>query len=316
MRIFISHASEDHDFVEPLSIELRKEHQLWVDEDKLHVADSPRAEIDAGLLWCDFAIAILSPSYFAKIWPLRELDALLALETGARKIILPIRRGLTYQQLKGRSPLLAGPVSLDAEEGIASIVSKINLAASVSQLQRQLSETDAILECGAKLGNAMKEEKESKKLLYGQEGAKLVVDSQISLFRKLEELLTTLGERSSEMHFKIVQPPVPSRQTFYAIGPHRVGIDISLKDWWAENASTAVLDVEIFVFMRERGFANRLTSEPRYKVVEKWSFTPFISLTRVVMWCERDEDHIFTADTLSQFVVKQLLAEIKERFSG
>src|ERR1700744_6442694 len=91
MKLFISHASEDKDgFVRPLAEELRKRHEVWLDEYELTVGDSLRGKIDAGLASCDFGLVVLSPSFFPKGWPKLELDALISMEAASGKIILPI----------------------------------------------------------------------------------------------------------------------------------------------------------------------------------------------------------------------------------
>jgi len=52
-----------------------------------------------------------------------ELAGLLALETSdGRKRILPIRHGLSQQELVARSPLLGGRVSVSTDAGIPAVV--------------------------------------------------------------------------------------------------------------------------------------------------------------------------------------------------
>jgi hypothetical protein len=84
--IFLSHASEDKDEVaRPLAIMLRKRgYSVWFDEFTLKLGDSLRRSIDSGLGKCDFGIVVLSPSFFAKEWTQKELDALTSRETGEK----------------------------------------------------------------------------------------------------------------------------------------------------------------------------------------------------------------------------------------
>src|SRR4051812_37007271 len=72
---FISHASEDKHFVEPLADELHT-HGLgiWLDTLVLSAGDSLRRSIDVGLAKSRFGVVILSPAFFAKQWPQHELD--------------------------------------------------------------------------------------------------------------------------------------------------------------------------------------------------------------------------------------------------
>ena len=82
--VFISHASEDKDAVaRPLAEELtRRGFRVWYDEYSLRVGDSLREKIDEGLNDCTYGLVVVSPSFMAKPWPNREVNGLVALETG------------------------------------------------------------------------------------------------------------------------------------------------------------------------------------------------------------------------------------------
>jgi TIR domain len=79
---FISHATEDKDtVVRPLAAALvRLGFRIWLDETELHVGDSLRKSIDAGLSKSRYGIVVLSKAFFAKNWPKYELDGLVARE--------------------------------------------------------------------------------------------------------------------------------------------------------------------------------------------------------------------------------------------
>lgn len=89
---FISHASEDKDeFVRPLAQRLSKSGiRIWYDEHELQVGDSLREAIERGLSRSNYGIVVLSPHFFAKRWPQRELSGLTAREHDGRKVILPV----------------------------------------------------------------------------------------------------------------------------------------------------------------------------------------------------------------------------------
>ena len=90
---FICHASEDKDaFVRPLAEALRSHHvEVWYDEFALDVGDSLREAIDRGLAASRYGIVVLSPSFFRKRWPKRELNGLVAREMAEdRGMILPV----------------------------------------------------------------------------------------------------------------------------------------------------------------------------------------------------------------------------------
>jgi hypothetical protein len=90
--VFISHASEDKEsFVHPLAEELtRRGVRVWYDNFTLKLGDSLREKIDYGLRYSRFGVVVLSPLFFSKDWPKKELDGLVALEVEGRKVILPV----------------------------------------------------------------------------------------------------------------------------------------------------------------------------------------------------------------------------------
>jgi hypothetical protein len=125
---FISHASEDKDAVaRPLADELkRRGFTVWYDEYVLKLGDSLPAEIDRGLADCRFGVVILSPRFFAKNWPRRELDALAARETrGGRKVILPVWHEVGAGDVERHSPTLAAKLAVSTSQGIGVVVEKI-----------------------------------------------------------------------------------------------------------------------------------------------------------------------------------------------
>jgi hypothetical protein len=99
--------------------------RVWFDEWTLKLGDSLRRKIDEGLRASAYGVVVLSPSFFAKNWPQAELDALFAIEMTGRKVILPVRHGLTHQQLVTHSPTLAGLLATDSAKGIRTVANEI-----------------------------------------------------------------------------------------------------------------------------------------------------------------------------------------------
>lgn len=117
--IFISHASQDkEEFVEPLAGLLRSMgYRVWYDEFVLKVGDSLRQAIDKGMANSAYGLVVLSPHFFAKAWPQRELDGLTAREiSGRKKLILPIWHNLSHEDVLEYSPSLADKVALDTKK--------------------------------------------------------------------------------------------------------------------------------------------------------------------------------------------------------
>lgn len=124
---FMSHASEDKEsFVRPLAHALQaKRLSVWYDEITIPVGASLRESIDRGLAECDYGIVVLSPHFFAKKWPQRELDGLVARETLTRKIVLPIWLNVQGDQVAMQSPTLADRKAILANQGVNHVVNEL-----------------------------------------------------------------------------------------------------------------------------------------------------------------------------------------------
>jgi TIR domain-containing protein len=128
--VFISHASEDKDgFVRPLAAALEKTGlKVWYDETALVVGDSLRGKIDEGLAQSRYGIVVLSPSFFNKQWPQRELDGLVSKEIAGVKVILPIWHNIDFDGVNALSPMLAGRLAAKSSDGMERVVEAMRAA--------------------------------------------------------------------------------------------------------------------------------------------------------------------------------------------
>jgi hypothetical protein len=126
--VFICHAGEDkNDFVRPLAEALRASHlDVWYDEFAIKVGDSLREAIDRGLATSRFGIVVLSPHFFAKRWPQRELNGLVARETAEnRQLVLPIWHGIDREEVLQYSPTLADLFAVTSAHGMDLVVTEL-----------------------------------------------------------------------------------------------------------------------------------------------------------------------------------------------
>ena len=129
--IFIAHASEDKNFVDPLARALQQKGvKVWYDDFILRLGDSLRREIDKGLSRSRYGVVVLSHNFFAKHWPQKELDALIAKEVLGRKIVLPIWHEVDKGYIITYSPTLADIVAVKSSAGIETITQRIIEAVS------------------------------------------------------------------------------------------------------------------------------------------------------------------------------------------
>jgi hypothetical protein len=107
--LFISHASEDKPYVEPLVKVLQSAGiSVWYDKNVLEWGDRLRGGINNGLINCRYAIVVLSKAFLGiKKWTEHELDGLFAREEQGKTVILPIWHGVGRVDLLNYSPDLA-----------------------------------------------------------------------------------------------------------------------------------------------------------------------------------------------------------------
>ena len=125
--VFISHAWEDKDsFARPLAEALQaKGLKVWFDEFTLTIGDSLRRSIDHGLANSRYGIVILSPNFFVKEWPQKELDGLVSREISGVKVILPIWHNITADQIRKYSPTLADKVAVTSNRELGNVVAEL-----------------------------------------------------------------------------------------------------------------------------------------------------------------------------------------------
>jgi len=91
----------------------------------LRVGDGLRRSIDQGLASSRYGVVILSPHFFGKEWPQKELDGLVARETTGEKVVLPVWHNISADQIRGHSPSLADRVAVSSDRGLEHVVSEL-----------------------------------------------------------------------------------------------------------------------------------------------------------------------------------------------
>jgi len=205
IKLFISHASEDKaNFVEPLVIALRKAgFDVWYDKYELTIGDSLRQKIDDGLKECDFGIVVLSPHFFAKKWTGSELDGLMALETANRKLILPIWKDVTEEDVKEFSPMLAGKLGAPASGGIEAVVGEIRRAVDAAQRTAVLQGIPAHRARLDSLEEKIASEKRAQTLAHTPDGVRIAHDAASGFMKVLSPELDELVKSRSVFQLQV-----------------------------------------------------------------------------------------------------------------
>jgi len=122
--VFIAHAGEDKDAVaRPIAERLRALGlEVWYDEFTLFIGDSLRESIDNGLANSKFGVVIISPDFFKKNWPRKELDGLFAREINGQKVILPVWHNIDREEVLKYSPIIADKLAAKTVNGLDEVV--------------------------------------------------------------------------------------------------------------------------------------------------------------------------------------------------
>ena len=126
--VFISYASEDKDFVEPLAEGLQKAGlKVWYDAFEIKLGDDIAEKITQGLLRSRYGAVVLSKTFLEKKkWNAAELNALVNRQAmDGKKVILPIWHKITAEELKQYNPILVGKRAARSEDGLDIVVNQI-----------------------------------------------------------------------------------------------------------------------------------------------------------------------------------------------
>jgi hypothetical protein len=123
---------------------------VWLDEFELTLGDSLRRKIDHGLSRSRYGLVVLSPSFFRKEWPNKELDGLVAREDGREKVVLPIWHNVSAADVVKYSPMLAGKMGVSTSHGLQHVAERVRDAVRQESVvgenvRTQISEGEADL---------------------------------------------------------------------------------------------------------------------------------------------------------------------------
>ena len=307
MKLFICHVWEDKsDFVEPLAQALRRDFDVWYDNFQLTVGDSLLKKINEGLVSCDFGIVVLSKAFFGKKkWAENELAGLFALETAARKIILPIWKDVISEDVKAYSPILADRVAASASQGLNAVVREIKIAVSVSARKDEIARETSTGKVKA-LVQTLTERKEAERLVYSEQGAQLVSKDFDALCDQIQRSIESGAGASEVIKFGFKRP---MQHILYVNTVYGMYLSVALRSFYVNSVADAVLEMKIF----KRHFDAFGESDGSGRDFEDRSFRPNFRHGEVV-WIEDHEDkRVFSTSELAEHVVNCFVDQITEQ---
>lgn len=125
--VFISHASEDKEYVGALANRLKEEgFDVWYDTFEISWGDDLRPALDNGLKNSKFGLVVLSFSFLRrKTWTEFELNGLFAKEKNQGKTVLPIWHGISRDDVVEYSLTLADRIAMNSNN-INGIISELH----------------------------------------------------------------------------------------------------------------------------------------------------------------------------------------------
>jgi TIR domain len=305
MLLFICHVSEDKDdFVAPLAAELRKKYDVWYDDYELTLGDSLPEKIDDGLKRCDFGIVVLSKAFFAKKkWARKELDGLTALEVKRGKIILPVWKGVTADDVAEYSPMLASKIAVSDSEGLPKVIEKITLAVSVSDRKRQLTTIDTTKQRVDAFTRTMVERQRADQVLRSEQGVKLVSESIETIWNTIQTALPTDPHSPAPVKFRCKKAMMGIMYVSTKHGMH-LGLDCNQR-LFSSSASNTRLEAKIFQVDFERG------KEPSDPItMYEANFKPTVRANDEIVWITDDE--VYRTEELADHLIKLFLKHVEE----
>jgi len=311
MMLFICHASEDKDdFVAPLAAELREKYEVWYDDYELTLGDSLPEKIDEGLKRCDFGIVVLSKAFFGKKrWGRKELDGLIALEAKRGKIILPVLKGVTHDDVQKYSPMLASKVAVFDSEGLPKVIEKIQLAVGVSNRQRELSALDTAAQSVEALRQTVAEYQSAQQLSFSEQGANLVRSSIDSIWDTIH----------NAFYVDPTSPVVPKFHfnrgiwnVMYVSTVRGLHLNLHLTDIASNSVVNARLEVKIFQVVE----SNRVGPVPDPIMLLETEFRPTFRTGDEVVWLNQDKSVTYTSEGLAALLIKVFAERIQKEITS
>ncbi len=283
-KIFLSHATEDKvPFVRDLAVALSESFNVWYDEYSLLPGGSIFQSISGGLAQCDFAVVVLSKSFFEKKWTQAELGGLFVRESATLRRIIPVWKDVTLEEVTAFSPILADRRAVRASEGVPAVVSFVVKAVEMAARPDSFVHTGTVVSHFSALGKKLQSFQTFHALFESPEGAKRVMMAQNVLFDAVEQQAGRLASGAPQLGLKLNRVeysafPRPKMQ-LRVLGPCGLSLDLEANRPANNSADGAWCDVTVFRINPDWRDSGR-----RPSMLEDHRFMPVFNGTGNVAW--------------------------------
>ena len=128
-RVYLAHASEDHDtLAKPLATALLANGiEVWLDEWEIRAGDSLRRKMEDGLSNCTHFVVLLTPHSLSKAWVQAEIDAGFIRAVGGESRFIGLRVGVGVNELSAFLRTLLSPaINIDDVAEVEKLVADIH----------------------------------------------------------------------------------------------------------------------------------------------------------------------------------------------
>jgi hypothetical protein len=251
------------------------------------------------------AIALSKAFFKKKKWAHAELEALIGREMQSGKIILPIWKDVTEQEVRAQSPILAAKFAVSNRAGLSEVLNQIRLAVGVSERQRELTAIDAAAQRIVTLRQTIAEKRHAEGLLRSQQGVDLVTKSIQNLWEIIQKLLSANVDPSAPIQFKCWEP---ASNTMYVRTVHGLNLNLHAKSFYSADTH---LETTIFSQCWDRFGRSESDLIPLFEA----EFRPTFRSGDHVVWLNADKSVSYTDEELAAYLI-QLFAEHIENFES
>jgi hypothetical protein len=306
-RIFLSHATEDQDdIVRPLAEALSTDFDVWYSEYKLVLGMSLLQEISKGLSSCDYGVVVLSKNFFAKNWPLQELNGLFSLEEMDKKVILPIWHKINVDEVRKYSPILADRKAAKSGDGIVSIVRDIKGAMDYFDRGKYVQKKAGINNLRVVLKRDA-ERQRSNRIISSEAGVKIVMEIAVTTLGILEAQIKVLQNEG----FPNLRINVPPSNNILCSANVYLG-KIQLVAEYCNTCGNSAADARLDVALAEVQ-VNSWNEVGGRAPIERKKYSLFINQQDRRVWQEENGDRVYTPDELVDVWLQKMSDSIAQK---